>query len=276
MNLFIKNRLNAVSTMSGISSIFIMMLFFLLCHPAGSTAMSQKASVHISHPVVGDVTGDVMVQGRGKSKWEPVERGTLLFSGDVIRSRSGGMASIRFASGKMELYEDTEIQIPSIGTQERKKDVRDVVVKSGRILMDISMAGRKSSFIFRTDNIQGQVNRSMFTVSYAGKGTAVNVYQGDVQVVQAGVYGKRTSSLVPGSSLRIEKGDMAGRVALFDPQSAVKNYRKKITPHLDKITGLPANVGIETKGSETDTVVAEIENTEQPAVSMKDSVVAVH
>lgn len=249
-----------VPTRLGIYKICAMMLLILLCLPAVLTAMSRKGPVHISHPVVGDVTGEVLVQGRGQSTWEPVERGTLLFSGDVVRSGTGGSAGIKFASGKIELYEDTEIQIPSTGPEQRKKDIRDVVIRNGRVLLDVSMADNKGYFIFRTDNIQGQASRSMVTVDHTGKGTAVDVYQGEAQVLQAGEYGKKTSNLVPGSSFRIGRGETVGRVARFDPPGAVRNKRNKIRPDQDKVSGLPLNDGMATKSSVTDIGAAGVEN----------------
>ena len=97
------------------------MLAIILCLPAGLQAMSRKASVHTSHPLVSSVAGNVSVKGQGQSTWEAVERGTLLLSGDLIRTESNGRAQIRFASGTMVLYEDTEIMIPHHGTPGKKK-----------------------------------------------------------------------------------------------------------------------------------------------------------
>ena len=52
----------------------------------------------------------------------------------MIRSSFGARASIRFASGAMEMYEDTELQISSTGDQKREKDIRGVVVRYGSVL----------------------------------------------------------------------------------------------------------------------------------------------
>lgn len=232
------------------------MLVLLLCLPAGLQAMSRKASVHTSHPLVSSVAGNVSVKGQGQSIWKSVERGTLLLSGDLIRTESNGRAQIRFASGTMVLYEDTEIMIPTTGPRERKKDIRSVVVKEGRALLDLSVTADEGDFRFKTGNTHGQARGSMFTVSYVGWGTAINVYRGEVRVSQMDVHVEKASSLVPGSSLRVEEGEVSCRIIRFDPRSAVKSYRKNIFPHLDATSGLPGRDETDPEGSEREELLA--------------------
>jgi len=213
-------------------------LIILLFLPAGLFAMSRKAPVHTSHPVVVDVTGAVMVKGQGQLFWEPVERGTLLFSSDVIRSSFGGRASIRFASGAMEMYEDTELQISSTGDQERKKDIRGVLVRYGSVLFDISVDEASGSFIFKTGNTHGTAADALLTLSYLGAGTAVNVYRGEARFSRSEGSLVTITSLVPGSSLRVEQADAVGNLVRFDPRADQKNYRKGTLPRLNEISGL--------------------------------------
>ena len=202
MELLIKNHwMNARSERCEFVKISVVMVVMLLCFPAGLGAMSRTGPVHFSHPLVSYVTGDVAVKGRGPSVWEPVEKGTLLLSGDEIRTESNGRAQIRFASGTIELYEGTEIQIPTTGNLERRKDIRDVMVKKGRVLVDIGVTEDEGAFRFRTPNAHGLARGSMITVSYLEAGTAVNVYRGEARVSYQDGYGERISSLVPGSSL---------------------------------------------------------------------------
>ena len=236
-----KSRLVGTGSMQTESGrVLALTLVILLCLPAGLSAMSRKGPVHNSHPVVGEVMGKVTVKGRGQSAWEPVERGTLLLSGDVIRSGASGRARIRFASGTMELYENSEIHIPTTGIHERKKDIRDLVVREGRVFLDISMTGEEGRFRFSTGNTRGKVTGSTMTVSYLGEGTAVNVYRGEAQVSHLEGQVERTSSLVPGSSLSVRDPESLARISQFDPEPAVKKYRKKISPVLDVASGLPA------------------------------------
>jgi len=224
----------------------------LLCLPAGLYAMSRKPPVFNSHPLVSHASGDVLVRSQGESAWEPVERGTLLLSGDVLRTGSKGRARIRFTSGSMELYEETEIRIPTIGKQERRKDIREVVVTAGRALLDIAVKEEGGSFLYRTGNAWGQTRKSLFTVSYLRDGTTVNIYTGEAHASSHDGYGLRISSLVTGSSLRIEGEGESGRIIRFDPREAIEAYGKNISPMLDEVSGLPV-VGRDmsrTKGQE--------------------------
>jgi len=215
------------------------MLFVFLCLPAGLDAMSRVPTVYNSHPAVSHAAGQVVVRGQGRSAWEPVERGTLLLSGDVVRTGSKGRARISFMSGSMELYEGTEIHIPTTGKHERRKDIREVVVTEGRVLLDIDLKGGEGSFQYRTGNAWGQARTSLFTVSYLREGTAINIYTGEAQVSCHDGYGERISSLVMGSSVRIEEKRATGRIMRFDPRKAVEDYGKNISPMLDAGSGLP-------------------------------------
>lgn len=234
----------------------VVILAILLCLPAGLQAMSRKAPVHTSHPLVSSVAGNVSVKGQGQSTWEAVKRGTLLLSGDLIRTESNGRAQIRFASGTMELYEGTEVLIPTTGARERKKDIRDVVVKEGRAMVNLGETWDKGTFRFSTGNARGQATDSMFTVSYLGEGTVVNVFRGEARVSYLEAHGEKTSSLVSGSSLRIEDEEASGRIVRFDPRSAVRSYRKNISPVLDTVSGLPGRDETDPEGSEREELLA--------------------
>ena len=236
----------------------ILPLFLFL--PTGLHAMSRTIPVQTSHPLVSSVAGDVTVKGRGQSTWEPVERGTLLLSGDVIRTNFNGRANISFESGTMELCEGTEIRIPTTGTNERKKDIRDLEVREGRVFLAIAMAGEEGSFRFSTGNTRGEVTGSMLSVSFLGEGTAVNVYRGEAQVS----HGERTSSLVPGSSLSIQEGEPLGSISRFDPGPAVKNYRRKVSPGLNVTSGLPDMDERESNPDEREQVWASMDGDDNP------------
>lgn len=224
-------------------------LIILLFVPSGLFAMSRAKPVHTSHPVADEVTGDVTVKGQGQSEWETVERGTLLLSGDVLRSGTDGQASIRFASGTLKIYTNTEIRIPTTGTEERRKDIRELEVREGLVFLDIGAADQGGQFRFETKKAHARAAEGMFSVTTTGAGTAINVYQGEIQISQESGSGARTSSLVPGSSLMLEPGDMQGRLALFDPRSVVKKYGENTFPDLDLASGLPSEPTVSADGS---------------------------
>jgi len=228
----------------------LLILTTLLFLPGKLQAMSKRMSISTSHPLVTEVSGKVLVRGQGRSEWEPVERGTLVLAGDVVRTGPHSRARIGFASGSMELYEETQVLIPSIGTRERSRDIREIVVAGGRLLVAVDPGENGGTFLYRTGNVQGRTGGSLFTVSYVHEGTAVNIYTGEAQV--AYYQGRRqvVSSLVKGSSLRVGEGDAIGRITRFDPQRAVEAYGNNVRPLLDPGTGLPAEKNDPEGGSE--------------------------
>lgn len=227
----------------------LLILTTLLFLPGNLRAMSKRMSISTSHPLVTEVSGKVLVKGQGRSEWEPVERGTLVLAGDVVRTGPHSRVRIGFASGSMELYEETQVLIPSIGTRERSRDIREIVVAGGRLLVAVDPGENGGTFRYRTGNVQGWTGGSLFTVSYVHEGTAVNIYAGEAQVAYYQDRRQVVSSLVKGSSLRVGEGD-AGRITRFDPQRAVKAYGNNVRPSLDPGTGLPAQKNVPEGGSE--------------------------
>lgn len=241
----------------------VILLAMILLSPAGLDAMSQTGPIHVSHPVITKVVGSVEVQGKDdQSSWVPVDRGTLLLSGDILKTDSKSRARIRFASGTMELYEGTEIRIPNIGNRERWKDIRDIVVRQGTAFLNISAVEGEESFRFRTGNSQGRTGASMFSVSYLGDGTAVNVYKGAAQIVHEDKNGKRTSGLVSGSSMRVETWDGAWNIKRFDPERDIRKYKKQVLPSINMVTGLPARDPAAQWRKETERIWSENRNSE--------------
>lgn len=214
-----------------IKSICAAALVTALLFPAHLSAMSRKAAVHISHPVVDKVAGNVVVLGRGQTEWEPVAGGTLLLSGDVIRTGMSGRATIRFASGQIELFENSEIVIPTIGNQERKKDIKELAIIKGSVFLDIKVDRRIGVFSFKSGNLNGQATRSLLTVSKRATETVVKVYNGDAQVSQAIGPGEKITSLVPGTSLKVQKTSSSGELGRFDPRLVLESYRKGTIPN---------------------------------------------
>ena len=192
------------------------------------------------HPQIRETRGSVMVKGAKYNIWEPAERGMLLLAGDILRTEKGGFARIEFASGIIELYETTVLAIPSIGVQDRKKDIQEVIIEEGKTFFDINPLGVERGFEFRTKNIQGGVKGTMFTVSYLEGGTSVNVYRGVVQVSDLVGSEDTQVELLPGKRVRVEKRTDFRAVQKFDPELAIENYSNNIPPGLDG-KGLPAD-----------------------------------
>ena len=231
-------------------SIFTCIAVLAFLPAAAAFAMSQTGPVNVSHPVVTTVDGEMTVRGKGQSVWERVDRGTLLLEGDVVRTAQGSRAQIRFLSGRMELYSDTEIEVPSISEQDRRRDIRELEVKRGCVLLDVNADGEDKTFRFRTGKVSGQTAGSILTVSDRGQGTAVNLYMGEAIVSHGDNYSRKTSSLVPGSSIRVV-GSMSN-FASFDPEKVIRNYNRNMIPAIDEATGL--HIDIQASGrSDADT-----------------------
>ena len=219
----------------------LMIVLLLLCLPAVVVAMSSAVETDaIFHPTLTAVKGDVEVKGVGYSAWEEAREGILLISGDTLRTGKDAFARISFPSGEIEVYGTTVLIMPSMGLQDRKKDIREVIVDEGKALFDINPLGVERGFEFRTKNIQGGVKGTMFTVSYLEGGTSVNVYRGVVQVSDLEGSENTQVELVAGNSVRVEKRTDFRAVQKFDPELTLDNYRNNIPPGLDG-KGFPAD-----------------------------------
>ena len=205
---------------------------------AGDTVKGDGESAY--HPLITHVKGDVMVMGENQSEWEPAEGGTLLYSGDIIKTGVDASAEIMFLSGKVQLYQNAVLIIPSTGVQDRKKDIKEVFVEEGSALFDINPTGVKREFEFRTKNLQGGVKGTRFTVSYLEGGTSVAVYRGKVVVSDLDRSEKSMKSLTAGRSVRAEGEKGFGKIRGFDPEFDVDNYSYTVPPGLDS-RGMPAD-----------------------------------
>jgi len=227
--------------MGNLKKCLILVFLMTLSMPAVLSAMSGSGNPEeVFHPQIKETKGPVMVKGKMYAVWEPAEEGMLLLAGDVVRTEKGGFARIEFPSGTIEIYETTVMVIPSIGPDNRKKDIRDVVVEEGSVLFDINPLGVERGFEFRTKNVQGGVKGTLFTVSYKEDGTSVNVYRGVVRVSDLEGSEETTADLTAGSSVRIKERPDFGKVHRFDPQSALEDYSYDVPPGLDG-KGLPSD-----------------------------------
>jgi len=227
------------------------------------------------HPVITGIEGSVKVMGLKYSLWEPATEGTLLLSGDMVKTGWGSRAEVRFLSGTVQLYENSLLVIPSIGVQDRKKDIQEIVVEEGDVLFDINPMGVERQFEFRTRNIQGGVKGTVFTVSYVHDGTTVNVYEGTVWISEPGRERVNLKVLEAGDAIRIESSrDFSSDVRGFDPDYNIEDYSYSVPPGLDSQSRLPAdynadpdNNGVRTRGNEVS-----LENTKKtpPGQDKKD------
>jgi hypothetical protein len=211
------------------------------------------------HPLITAVEGIVKVKGTQFSVWEPVQVGTLLLSGDIVRTEAGASAEIQFLSGKVQLYENSVMIIPSIGVQLRKKDIEEIIVHDGSALFDINPLGVEREFEFRTKNVQGGVKGTLFTVTYRDQATNVNVYEGLVAVSDLEGNESTKVRLKAGKMLNVrEKSDFRD-IKGFDPSAALVDYEYNVPPGLNEkgipsdYISIPSNKGVRRRGKGSST-----------------------
>jgi hypothetical protein len=220
---------------------------------AGNTKGDGNDTVY--HPLITHIDGTVQVMGKNHSVWEPAEVGTLLLSGDIVKTGADANAEIMFMSGKVQLYQNSVLIIPSTGVQTRKKDIKEIIVENGSALFEINPVGVKREFEFKTRNVQGGVKGTKFTVSYLDNGTSVTVYRGKVVVSDLDRSEGTKRDLRGGMALRVEDEGPFDKPRGFDPDFNIDDYKYKVPPGLDSV-GLPAdysanpdNKGVRDRGS---------------------------
>ena len=199
-----------------------------------------NGSDKVYHPLITHIDGTVKIMGKDHSVWEPAEVGTLLLTGDIVKTGADASAEIMFMSGKIQLYQNSVLIIPSTGVQNRKKDIKEVVVERGSALFDINPIGVKREFEFKTRNVQGGVKGTKFTVSYIENGTSVAVYRGKVVVSDLDRSNETKRILTTGLALRVEDEGPFNKARGFDTDFSIDDYNYKVPPGLDS-RGLPAD-----------------------------------
>jgi hypothetical protein len=227
----------------------------LLLHLVASAGnLKGDGSGSVYHPLITHVDGTVRVMGKEHSVWEPAEVGTLLLSGDIVKTGANASAEIMFLSGRVRLYQNSVLIIPSTGVQSRKKDIKEIFVEKGNALFDINPLGVRREFEFKTRNVQGGVKGTRFAVSYLENGTSVVVYRGKVVISDLHRSQETKRDLTAGTAIRVEGGGSFSKAWGFDPEIDIEKYNYAIPPGLDS-KGMPSehkanpkNKGVRKKG----------------------------
>ena len=187
------------------------------------------------HPMVSMLQGDVKVKGTRFSVWEPVELGTLLLSGDILKTGTGAKAEIQFLSGTVQLYQNSVIVIPSTGVQKRKKDIKEIFVEDGGALFEINHTGVRRQFEFRTRNVQGGVKGTTFAVGHRKGNTHVVVYSGAVRVMDPEKSQESRQTLKAGNAIQVDRDSQFSRIKKFDVKKASSRLRSRKTTDYEKL-----------------------------------------
>ncbi len=193
------------------------------------------------HPVISNLEGNVKVLGLKYSVWEPATVGTLLLAGDTIMTGWNSRAEISFLSGTVHLYENSIMIIPSIGVQDRKKDIQEVFVEEGNARFDINPLGVQRHFEFRTKNVQGGVKGTVFTVSFVDKGTNISVSEGTVWISNPDREVKTVRVLDTGDIIRVETPEDFLKVRGVNPDYDIEDYSYNVPPGQEEKSSLPAD-----------------------------------
>jgi hypothetical protein len=218
----------------------ILSTVLLLPLVANAGNLKGDGSGSVYHPLITHVDGTVRVMGAEHSVWEPAEVGTLLLSGDIVKTGANASAEIMFLSGKVRLYQNSVLIIPSTGVQSRKKDIKEIVLEKGNALFDINPIGVRREFEFKTKNVQGGVKGTKFAVSYLENGTSVVVYRGKVVISDLHRSQETKRDLTAGTAIRVEGGGPFSRVRGFDPEIEIDKYNYAAPPGLDS-RGMPGD-----------------------------------
>jgi hypothetical protein len=178
--------------------------------------------------------------GKEHSVWEPAEVGTLLLSGDIVKTGANASAEIMFLSGKVRLYQNSVLIIPSTGVQSRKKDIKEIILEKGNALFDINPLGVRREFEFKTRNVQGGVKGTKFTVSYLENGTSVVVFRGKVIISDLQRSQETKRDLTAGTAIRVESEGPFNKARGFDPDIEIDKYNYALPPGLDS-RGMPSD-----------------------------------
>ena len=127
---------------------------------------AEERNTASSPPVVTSVEGSVKIIGKSGPAWRTARVGTLLRSGDRVKTGPKSISEIRFPSGKIRLYENSVLIVPDIRGRGGDRDIRRVVVRDGSAVFDINPQGVRRKFEFRTRNVQGGVKGTRFAVGY--------------------------------------------------------------------------------------------------------------
>lgn len=203
--------------------IIVVLIMGILSVPSLSLGMSSPKSVAAGipafHPVFTAIQGVVKVKSKRYSVWEPAEVGNLILSGDVIKTGSGAKAEISFASGDIRIYENTVIEIPTIGQHDRKKDIQDIFIDNGSGLFNIRPLGVKRGFEFQTRYLQGGVKGTFFAVKTNEKRAMVAVFRGEVEVSDMERSPESKTTLSKGQGINVYDGSGFGEVRNFESAS---------------------------------------------------------
>jgi hypothetical protein len=153
--------------------------------------------------VARNVSGQVAVQRGGAGNFTPIVAGAALKSGDAVRTGAKSEAEFAWQDGtRWKLSPNSSLTIQTaLFNPAKKSEVSRLRLESGRILVRVVRPMPLASrFEIETPNALTTVRGTILSVAVIGTETQVKVFQGRVDVSDAG--GTRIASITPGQKVR--------------------------------------------------------------------------
>ncbi len=201
------------------------------------TAQAHAATKIEGIAIVMSVSGDVQMQKKGTTSWQPVTKSTNLKSGDHIKTGSASSCLIRWSGGNsVKLAAFTTMKIdkleknPAAGSENSS-----INMWNGKVYAKVNkMNGSQSSFEVRTPTAIAGVRGTQLSVAVGSDGTTdVGCFDGSVQVNGVGGGGVL---LEEGQRTSVKKDEQPG------PPEQLSQEEKQEFRQIDEEIGLSLSI----------------------------------
>jgi len=197
-----------------------MVLILPVLLPATSFAMGSYASMPSEKPVINKVIGEVNVKTSDSDSWQAGKAGTLLGSGDTVKTGSDGKCEIYHAGGAIRLYGNTVLIVPVLETRKDAVSIKRVLMEHGAGMFRSSPRGIADGFEVQTLHVIAGVKGTIFSVLNVENGTTISVYRGRVIVTDTDRTPDTETRLGPGNRMTVKNGVGFGIIIYFEPWDA--------------------------------------------------------
>lgn len=175
-------------------------------------------------PTIGKVRyilGEVTVQKKAKSNWNPLRVGLKVRENDIIRTLVESEAGIALSDGSLITIEENTVILFESAVQNQGKTVN---IQSGRVFFDVQKQDGKSEFQFKTATATAAIRGTNGFVENGPDGIIVSLESGKMEVTDA-----------QGAKIEVSGGETLvqdkteGMKKFKTPSSGSKNLAKEIS-----------------------------------------------
>jgi hypothetical protein len=204
-------------------------LIFALCFLTDGKLADAASDAQLMGAV-----GKVEIKRSQTTAWENASVGTLLYSGDSIRTGSKSQADIRFQSFSISVYEDSFLVLPTRLESGKDSEVTQASLQNGHLQLRTFQRSRER-FEVMTPTVTVSGRNSAFRVLEKDSLRAVVVSDGSVEVENRECLGEGVTVKAGHYTMLIKKRLTAART--FRPQGFY--IEKDLTKEQLKLTGEP-------------------------------------